>query len=76
MSNIELQREHNELQNERKLYGLMLKKNQEHIAEMLKGEMGSDMKDVMSGKKKVTEPLLSRLKYKITYYVEKILKTI
>lgn len=48
-----IQGELNSLKAERKMSELAVKGTQSQIAEMLKGDMGQDMKDVLSGKKKV-----------------------
>lgn len=64
------------LENGRKLGKVILEANQRRIADMMKSEMGQDMKDVLSGKKQVKEPFMSRLKYKINFYIDKIFNTI
>jgi len=72
----ELEMEKRELENERRMSARILKSNQEHIAEMLKGEMGNDMKDVIQGKKFVRESFFKRLTYKINYYIERMMSII
>ena len=43
-------------------------------AELLKGEVGQDMKDVLSGKKKVKLSLKEKLYYTFRFYKNKIKK--
>lgn len=43
-------------------------------AEMLKGDIGQDIKDVLSGKKKVKLTFKEVLRYKIKFYKNKIKK--
>lgn len=72
LDNIGVNRELRELENERKLHRIVLKSEQEKIAKMLKGDMGKDMKDVISGKKRVRMPFFQMLKYKINYWLDKL----
>ena len=43
-------------------------------AELLKGEIGQDMKDVLSGKKKVKLSFKEKMNYKFKYYKNKLKK--
>lgn len=71
-NNIGVSREFRELNNERILYKKVLESQQEKIAEQLKGEMGQDIKDVLSGKKVVKLSFLELARYKIRYWVNRI----
>ena len=64
-----LQREIQTLNSERKMDELALKGHQWNIAEQLKGSMGQDMNDVLSGKKKVELTFWTKLKYSINNFL-------
>ena len=74
MSNVgALQGELNSLHAERKMSELAVKGAQNKIAEMLNGEMGQDMRDVLSGRKKVElPPQKGTWKRKIKSFFEKL----
>lgn len=62
---IELARELNEYKNEKEIFDTTLKNEQIRLANMLKGEMGKDIQDVLSGKTKVKLSWSKRCYYKI-----------
>lgn len=49
------------LESERRMDELALRGVQHSIAEQLNGEMGRDMREVLSGNRKVTVPVTSRI---------------
>ena len=55
---------------ERKMDELALKGHQWNISEQLKGSMGQDMNDVLSGKKKVELTFWIKLKYRINNFLK------
>lgn len=63
MADYELNRELRETKREQELIQLELSKEHERIANLIRQDMGKDMKDVLSGKKKVTLPFKERMKY-------------
>ena len=75
MSNIAANREKRALDNDRLMSRRALNFQQRRIAEELLGDMGKDMDDVLSGKVKVELPLLTRIKYKINFWLNKLFKT-
>lgn len=74
MSEFELNRELRELRRENDSYEAELIRQRQLMAQLLKEEMGKDMKDVLSGKKQVKLPLWQRIKYKIRFYIDKLFK--
>lgn len=72
MADYELNRELRETKREQELIQIELSKEHERIANLIRQDMGKDMKDVLSGKKKVTLPLKERMKY----ILKKIFNTI
>lgn len=70
----ELNREYRELENERKLYNRIIKNEQETFAKSLKGSIGRDMEEVLTGKKTVKLSLLEIIKYKISNFLTKLFK--
>ena len=75
MSNIAANREKRALDNDRLMSRRAINFQQRRIAEELLGDMGKDMDDVLSGKVKVKLPLLTRIKYKINFWLNKFFKT-
>ena len=71
-----IKKELNGLQRDRKGYELELQVHQRHLLESLKGDMGRDIDDVLSGKKKITVPFWQKVKYKIKYFFERLFNTI
>lgn len=63
MADYELNRELRETKREQELIQLELSKEHKRIANLIRQDMGKDMKDVLSGKKKVTLPFKERMKY-------------
>ena len=59
----EYEREVTTYNSEKKMDALELKGHQWNIAEQLKGSMGKDMNDVLSGKKKVKLTFWTKLRY-------------
>lgn len=70
MSNISVNRELTTLKSEQKISEMALKGHQTAIANMLNGAMGKDMKEVLSGKKKVKLSPWRKIKYKFLYYLK------
>lgn len=66
----EIQRELTTLSSEKRMDTLALKGHQWNIAEQLKGSMGKDMTDVLSGKKKVELTFWTKVKYKINNFLK------
>lgn len=58
----ELDTELDRLRRERSGRAIAVKGQQSHYAELLKGGMGQEMKDVLSGKKKIRQPKSNGLK--------------
>ena len=76
MSNIdyELTRETRGLKNDKIMTERAVEFERNRWAEMLKGSMGEDIKDVLSGKKKVRLTFNEVLNYKLKFYKNKIKK--
>jgi hypothetical protein len=66
----ELDRELTTYKSEKRMDTLALKGHQWNIAEQLKGSMGKDMEEVLSGKKKVEFTFLTKLKFKINNFLK------
>ena len=69
MSSYEYERELTTYKSEKKMDALALKGHQWNIAEQLKGSMGKDMNDVLSGKKIVELTFWTKLKFKINNFL-------
>lgn len=67
-------RELNSLNSERNLSNKIIQGTQYNIANELLGEMGKDIDDVLSGKKKVKLSLMEKIKYSLRYYINKLFK--
>lgn len=65
----EYNREVTTYESEKRMDALALKGLQWNIAEQLKGSMGQDMNDVLSGKKKVKLTFWTKLKYTIDNFL-------
>lgn len=65
----EYNREVTTYESEKRMDALALKGLQWNIAEQLKGSMGQDMNDVLSGKKKVKLTFWHKLKYRIDNFL-------
>lgn len=65
----EYNREVTTYESEKRMDALALKGLQWNIAEQLKGSMGQDMNDVLSGKKKVKLTFWRKLKYSIDNFL-------
>lgn len=63
MADYELNRELRETKREQELIQLELSKEHERIANLIRQDIGKDMKEVLSGKKKVTLSFKERMKY-------------
>ena len=66
----ELDRELTTYKSEKRMDTLALKGHQWNIAEQLKGSMGKDMEEVLSGKKKVEFTFWTKLKFKINNFLK------
>ena len=73
--NVELNREVKNLENDKKMSILAIKNEQEKMARMLRGSMGKDIDDVLSGKVKVKLSFFEKMKYKINFWIDKIFNT-
>ena len=71
----ELNREVRNLENDKKMSILAIKNEQEKMARMLRGSMGKDIDDVLSGKVKVKLSFFEKMKYKINFWLDKIFNT-
>lgn len=71
----ELNREVRNLENDKKMSILAIKNEQEKMARMLRGSMGKDIDDVLSGKVKVKLSFFEKMKYKVRFLVDKIFNT-
>jgi len=69
MGDIEYERELISFNSEKRMDSLALKGLQWNIAEQLKGSMGQDMKDVLSGNKKVELTFWTKLKFNINKFL-------
>ena len=76
MTDLAVSREKKALDSEKNMSRKALSFQRNKIAEELLGGMGKDMEDVLSGKVKVRLPFLTRLKYKINFFVNKIFKSL
>lgn len=76
MESIVTNKELNGLKQDRLGYEIELKTHQRHLLENLKGDMGKDIQNVLSGKVKVQLPFWQRCKYKIKYILERIFNII
>ena len=68
----ELNRAVKNLENDKKMSILAIKNEQEKMARMLRGSMGKDIDDVLSGKVKVKLSFFEKMKYKINFWLDKI----
>lgn len=66
----EIDRELTTLRSEKRMDTLALKGHQWNIAEQLKGSMGKDMNEVLSGKKKVELTFWTKVKYSINNFLK------
>ena len=71
----ELNREIKNLENDKRMSVLAIKNEQEKMARMLRGSMGKDIDDVLSGKVKVKLSFFEKMKYKINFWLDKIFNT-
>ena len=69
MSNYEYERELTTYNSEKEMDTLALKGHQWNIAEQLKGSMGKDMNEVLSGKKTVEFTFWAKLRFKINNFL-------
>lgn len=76
METINTNKELDGLQRDRLGYKVELEIHQKHLLESLKGEMGKDIQDVLSGKVKVKLSFWQRFQYKLKYILERIFNTI
>ena len=70
----ELAREMRGLKNDKIMTGRAVESEKNRWAEKLKGEVGKDIDDVLSGKKKVKLTFNEAINYKLNYYKNKIKK--
>lgn len=71
-----LEKELDGLKKDKLGYELELQSHQRNLLQELKGDMGKDIEDVLSGKVKVKVPFWQKVKYKIRYLLERIFNTI
>ena len=78
MSNndIALSRELREYENEKKMDERVLNAERQKIAMMLKGEMGQDIKNVLSGKTKIALTRKEKMHYRMRNFSQKIIRII
>lgn len=76
LEQFEISREIKEYNDEKKTFETALRNEQIKLAQMLKGEMGQDIQNVLSGKTKVKLPLLKRIKYSIKNFFNKLFNAI
>lgn len=74
MGDYELNRELRGLKNDKIMTERAVDSEKNRWAELLKGELGQDMKDVLSGKKKVKLSFKEKMNYKFKYYKNKLKK--
>jgi hypothetical protein len=74
MGDYELNRELRGLKNDKIMTERAVDSEKNRWAELLKGELGQDMKDVLSGKKKVKLSFKEKMNYRFEYYKNKIKK--
>lgn len=72
---IDTNRELNQLNNDRKIMEIELSNERDRIANLLIGEMGKDIDDVLCGKKVVKLSFFEKVKYKINFFLDKLFKT-
>lgn len=72
--NYELNRELRAWKNDKLMTERAVDSEKNHWAEMLNGNVGKDIKDVLSGKKKVKLTFNEVLNYKLKFYKNKIKK--
>ena len=72
---VELNREVRNLENDKKMSILAIKNEQEKMARMLRGSMGKDIDDVLSGKVKVKLSFFEKIRYKVNFWLDKIFNT-
>jgi hypothetical protein len=70
----ELAREMRGLKNDKIMTGRAVESEKNRWAEKLKGDVGKDIDDVLSGKKKVKLTFNEVINYKLKYYKNKIKK--
>ena len=63
------------IKNDKIIFEHELSQHRDNIAFMLKNGMGEDMDDVLSGKKVVQIPFWERMKYKISFLLNKLFNT-
>lgn len=68
----ELNKELRGLKNDQKMSERNITHQQENIANKLKGEMGKDMMDVITGKKKITISKWNNFKFSIKRIIDNI----
>lgn len=73
-SNYELNRELRGWKNDKIMTERAVESERNRWANMLKGSVGQDMKDVLSGKKKVKLTFREVVNYKLKFYKDKIKK--
>ena len=69
---VEYQKELTSLESEKRMGEVAIKGKQSMMAEMLKGSMGKDMDDVLSGRKSVTMPRKERAKHWLRWFLNKL----
>ena len=74
MGDYELNRELRGLKNDKIMTERAVDSEKNRWAELLKGDIGQDMKDVLSGKKKVKLSFKEKMNYRFKYYKNKIKK--
>ncbi len=74
MGDYELNRELRGLKNDKIMTERAVDSEKNRWAGLLKGEIGQDMKDVLSGKKKVKLSFKEKMNYRFKYYKNKIKK--
>lgn len=69
-----LDEELDKLKKEKKSLEMSLDNRKQEIANMLMSEMGKDIDDVLSGRKKVKLSFFERMKYNFRFYIDKFFK--
>lgn len=72
---IDTNRELNQLNNDKKIIEMELSNERDRIANLLMGEMGKDIDDVLCGKKVVKLSFFEKVKYKIKFFLDNLFKT-
>ena len=72
VESFQLYRETRGLKNDKMMTERAVSSERDRWAEMLKGGMGQDIKDVLSGKKKVKLTFSEVINYKLKFYKNKI----